>query len=157
MTTTSTPIAQAVRLLRTAAKDIKDCHTRCDEDWSGEPEALAAHDEHLAAALALELIEQPGDDLTKRLIAACRHTTLTWEDRRAVGEAIARLQATTPAQEDAIEPVRQAIRDYYFALDNRMHGILAADKALKAIEAALGTHWLQGKELAARASPGAAP
>lgn len=157
MTPTSTPIAQAVRLLRAAAKDIKDCHTRGDEDWSGEPEALAAHDEHLAAAQALELIEQPGDDLTKRLIAACRHTTLTWEDRRAVGEAIARLQTTTPAQGDAVEPVRQAIRDYYFALDSRMHGILAADKALKAIESALGTHWVQGQELAARAKPGAAP
>ena len=54
MTTTPTPIAQAARLLRAAAKDIKDCHTRGDEDWSGEPEALAAHDEHLAVAQALE-------------------------------------------------------------------------------------------------------
>lgn len=153
MPNTRTPIAQAARLLRAAAKDIKDCHTRGDEDWTGELEALAAHDEHLAAAQALELIEKPGDDLTKRLIAACRHTTLTWEDRRAVGEAIARLQTTKPAQEDAVDSVRQAIRDYHFALDNRVHGILAANKALKAVEAALGTHWVQGKELAARAVP----
>lgn len=113
MTTTSTPIAQAVRLLRAAAKDIKDCHTRGGNDWTGEPEALAAHDEHLAAALALEQLIAP-------------------------------------------DPVRQAIRDYHFALDSRMHGILAADKALKAIEAALGTHWVQGKELAARATTGSA-
>ena len=204
MTPTSTPIAQAVRLLRAAAKDIKDCHTRGDEDWAGEPEALAAHDEHIAVAQALELIEQPIDDLSKRLIATCRHALLTWEDRKALGEAIARLQAATPAQhhvlrdllnrrpainvgldlayarwnaecyqvmgaqanaaandtppqEVAYAHVRQAIRDYHFALDSRMHGILAADKALKAIEAALGTHWVQGKELAARAAPGAAP
>lgn len=102
MNTTPTPIAQAVRLLRAAAKDIKDCHTRGNDDWTGEPEALAAHDEHLAAAQALELIEQPGDDLSKRLIAACRHDMLTWEDRKAVGEAIALLQSATPAQLNAL-------------------------------------------------------
>ena len=104
MTTTSTPIAQAVRLLRAAAKDIKDCHTRGDEDWAGEPEALAAHDEHIAVAQALELIEQPIDDLSKRLIATCRHALLTWEDRKAVGEAIALLQATPRSQADALMP-----------------------------------------------------
>ncbi|MEG0000598.1 hypothetical protein [Comamonas sp.] len=60
-------------------------------------------------------------------------------------------------QEDALLQVQQAIHDYHFELDCRKHGILAADKALKAIEAALGTHWVQGKELAARAAPGAAP
>ena len=54
MPNTRTPIAQAARLLRAAAKDIKDCHTRGDEDWTGELEALAAHDEHLAAAQAQE-------------------------------------------------------------------------------------------------------
>ena len=43
-----------MRLLHAAAKDIKDCHTRGDEDWTGEPEALASHDEHLAAARVLE-------------------------------------------------------------------------------------------------------
>lgn len=52
--------------------------------------------------------------------------------------------------------VRQAVRDYHFDLDNRVHGVLAADKALKAIEAALGTHWVQGKERAARAARGEA-
>ena len=61
--------------------------------------------------------------------------------------------ATATATDDS---VRQAIRDYHFALDNRQHGGLAADKALMAIEAALGTRWVQGKELAARAAPGAA-
>ncbi len=114
MLTTSTRIAQAVRLLRAAAKDIKDCHTRGDEDWAGEPEALAAHDEHIAVAEALE-----------QLVAT--------------------------------DLVRQAIRDYHFALDCRVHGILAADKALKAIEDALGTHWVQGSEIAERAATGTAP
>lgn len=57
---------------------------------------------------------------------------------------------------EAPDRVRQAIRDYHFALDNRQHGGVAADTALKAIEAALGTHWVQGKELAARAATGSA-
>ena len=113
MTTTPTPIAQAVRLLRAAAQDIKECHTRGDNDWTGEPEALAAHDEHLAAAQALEQLIAP-------------------------------------------DPVRQAIRDYHFALDKRQHGGLAADRALMAIEAALGTRWVQGQELAARETAGTA-
>lgn len=59
MTTTPTPIAQAVLLLRAAAQDLKDCHTRGDGDWAGEPEALAAHDEHIAAAEALEQYVRP--------------------------------------------------------------------------------------------------
>lgn len=59
MSTTPAPIAQAVRLLREAAKDLKDCHTRGDGDWAGEPEALAAHDEHIAAAEALEQYARP--------------------------------------------------------------------------------------------------
>jgi hypothetical protein len=61
--------------------------------------------------------------------------------------------ATATATDDA---VRQAIRDYHFALDNRQHGGVAADQALKAIEVALGTHWVQGKERAARAATGSA-
>ena len=109
MITTPSPIAQAVRLLRAAAKDIKDCHIRGDDDWTGEPEALAAHDEHLTAAQALEQLIAP-------------------------------------------DPIRQAIRDYHFALDTRQHGGLAANQALKAIQAALGSHWVEGQELAARAA-----
>lgn len=56
-----------------------------------------------------------------------------------------------------INSVHQVIRDYHFALDTRQHGGVAADQALRAIEAALGTRWVQGHELAARATPGAAP
>ena len=59
-------------------------------------------------------------------------------------------------QENALHQVQQAIRDYHLALDNRQHGALAADKTLMAIEAALGTRWVQGKELAARATTGSA-
>ncbi len=47
--------------------------------------------------------------------------------------------------------VLQAIRDYHFALDSREHGGVAADRALNAIQAALGMPWRQGVEKAARA------
>lgn len=48
------PITQAVRLLRAAAQDLRECHTRGNEDWTGEAAAKAAHDEHMAVAEALE-------------------------------------------------------------------------------------------------------
>lgn len=58
-----------------------------------------------------------------------------------------------------LEQVKQAIRDYYFALDTRQHGGLAADKALKQVEQALGMQWRHGEEAelrAAQAKQGAA-
>lgn len=50
------PIATAARLLREAAEELKQCHTRAADgnDWTGEPEAKAAYDEHMATAQALE-------------------------------------------------------------------------------------------------------
>lgn len=57
-------------------------------------------------------------------------------------------------QEDELNQVRQAIRDYHFALDTRQHGGLAANQALEAIQAALGFHWVAGQEFAARAATG---
>lgn len=51
------PIANAARLLREAAEELKNCHTleATGHDWTGEPEAKAAYDEHMATANALEL------------------------------------------------------------------------------------------------------
>ena len=42
--------------------------------------------------------------------------------------------------------IKQAIRDYYFALDTRQHGDIAAHKAFSAIQEALGMEWTQGAE-----------
>ena len=96
MPTTPTPIAQAVRLLRAAAKDIKDCHTRGDEDWTGEREALAAHDEHIEVAKALEQLGAPARDfpamtpeLEKILGTMCFQTISLSQVLRAGGQAIA--------------------------------------------------------------------
>lgn len=64
------------------------------------------------------------------------------------------LQAThsaPQAQADALDAVKQAVRDYHFALDTRQHGGVAAGQALDAIQGALDMHWKQGK-LAARAA-----
>lgn len=54
MSATCTPSHQATRLLRKPASDLKECNTRDDDDWTGEPEAHAAPDEHLAVAQAPE-------------------------------------------------------------------------------------------------------
>lgn len=50
------PISHACRLLREGAAELKNCHTRAatGHDWTCEPEAKAAYDEHMAAADALE-------------------------------------------------------------------------------------------------------
>ncbi len=50
------PIPRACRLLREGAAELKNCHTLAatGHDWTGEPEAKAAYDEHMATADALE-------------------------------------------------------------------------------------------------------
>lgn len=54
-THTQDPITHAAHLLREAAQELKTCHTLQDSsDWTQEPDAKAAYDEHIAAAEALE-------------------------------------------------------------------------------------------------------
>ena len=50
------PISRACCLLREGAAELKNCHTLAStgHDWTGEPEAKAAYDEHMATADALE-------------------------------------------------------------------------------------------------------
>lgn len=54
------------------------------------------------------------------------------------------------AVERAMEPVKQAISDYHYALDTRQHGGLAQDRAITAISNALGVQWMSGVEAAIR-------
>jgi hypothetical protein len=58
------------------------------------------------------------------------------------------------AQPDAarLEKIRQAIRDYHYALDKRLHGGVAQSAAYRAIESAMEMPWTQGAEAAARAA-----
>lgn len=55
----TTPIQDACRLLREGAAELKNGHTLAStcHDWTGEPEAKAAYDEHMAAADALERLQ----------------------------------------------------------------------------------------------------
>lgn len=47
--------ARAAELLRESAADLKLCHTvGVSDDWTGEEDAKAAHDEYLAVAAAIE-------------------------------------------------------------------------------------------------------
>lgn len=59
--TTEDPITHACRLLREAADELQQSHTssRSRDDWTGEPEAKAAYDEHHAVQLA------PAGDMAK--------------------------------------------------------------------------------------------
>jgi hypothetical protein len=52
------------------------------------------------------------------------------------------------ADDAALAAVKDAVRGYYAALDRREHGGVAQDKALRAIEHALGMRWIQGASLA---------
>jgi hypothetical protein len=49
---------------------------------------------------------------------------------------------TTPTQQ--IEEIKQAVRDYHYALDTRQHGGLAADALVNAVCKTLSMHWQQG-------------
>ena len=46
---------------------------------------------------------QTPDDLPARLIAACRRDALTWADRQAIGEAIARIGGASQTAPAAVE------------------------------------------------------
>lgn len=48
--------------------------------------------------------------------------------------------------DETIDTVREAIREYYYALDSRKHGDIAAHNALSIIEHTLGMHWVRGAE-----------
>ena len=64
---------------------------------------------------------------------------------------------TAPAasEQDALRLVRQAVRDFHYALDNRKHGGVAAGAAMNAIELALNMYWQQGQEADRRANQSA--
>lgn len=71
------------------------------------------------------------------------------------GDPIAEVQNMLAASVTR-DSVTQAVRDYYFALDTRQHGGVAASTALDAIQKALGLNWVQGAEASARAAIAAA-
>lgn len=73
-----------------------------------------------------------------------------------VARCVEKDRADSGVQEDAarLSAITQAMRDYYYALDNRQHGWSAACTAFDAIQTALGMQ--QGIEAAARAT-GAKP
>ncbi len=57
-----------------------------------------------------------------------------------------------PQTQDALQQVRQAVRDFHYALDSRTHGGVAAGAAMNAIEMALNMYWQQGQEADRRAA-----
>lgn len=83
------------------------------------------------------------------------------EASRILGAEIERLRAAAahPQQPSPgeLQAVRNAVLGYYSALDRRQHGGVAQDAAFRAIEQALGMHWVQGASLSATPAPTAAP
>lgn len=61
------------------------------------------------------------------------------------------LLAAYRALDSKMESVRQAIADYHCNLDNRLHGVVAQDRALNRIMQVLDMPWQQGAEKARRA------
>ena len=70
--------------------------------------------------------------------------------RKRLAEAWRIQQQLAGAPQAALEPVRQAVADYHYALDTRQHGDIAANCAVRAIQRALGMPWEQGQEKARR-------
>lgn len=85
-------------------------------------------------------------------------TAFEWELRSeewqevAPQQADARDAAPAASEQDAMQQVRQAVRDYHFALDKRTHGGVAAGAAMNAVEMALNMYWQQGQEADRRAA-----
>ncbi|CAN7526531.1 hypothetical protein LJR074_003705 [Acidovorax sp. LjRoot74] len=75
-------------------------------------------------------------------LQALRKKVATYEARDALGWL----------PPSALATIEQALRDYYFALDSRQHGGVAADLALNTISQAMGMRWKQGEEAARRAA-----
>lgn len=71
-------------------------------------------------------------------------------------QADARDAALAATEQDALRLVRQTVRDFHYALDNRKHGGVAAGAAMNAIELALNMYWQQGQEADRRAAIAAA-
>lgn len=69
---TPNPIENACRLLREGAAELKNCHTLAatGHDWTGEPEAKATYDEHMATADALERVHAECEALRTGYAAA---------------------------------------------------------------------------------------
>lgn len=49
-----------------------------------------------------------------------------------------------------LQGINKALDDYHYALDIRTHGLIAADRCIKAIELIMGNPWKQGEELKKR-------
>lgn len=62
--------------------------------------------------------------------------------------------AQIAALEQERDRMREAISDYYLALDERQHGGIAMDRAFQKIEGILGMRWVRGAELRRRATEG---
>lgn len=78
--------------------------------------------------------------------------TQTAEMLFGMDAALAAAREMLTTEPPLLVAIRQAIRDYHYALDKRQHGAVAADTALGKISDALGMQWVQGKEAAVRAS-----
>lgn len=112
MTAHVNPIARAVDILREAAADLKLCHTvGVSDDWTGEEDAKAAHDEYLAVATALERGAQAGAlQAVKLPPLPKRHgffeneqTTAGWTAEQVIAYARSALAATQPNAAPAAE------------------------------------------------------
>lgn len=71
----NTTISTAVQLLRQAAEELQQSHTtsRDRNDWTGEEDAKAAYDEHMAMAAALEVQRDHITELEAEMDAERRH------------------------------------------------------------------------------------
>ncbi len=75
------------------------------------------------------------------------HTSATPQAQEGARDA-----APAASEQDALQQVRQAVRDFHYALDSRTHGGVAAGAAMNAIEMALNMYWHQGQEADRRAA-----
>lgn len=98
------PISRACCLLREGAAELKNCHTLAStgHDWTGEPEAKAAYDEHMATADALERVHAECETLRTGYAAARLHVFAHTATLMDFARAIERAHGiTTTGRKDA--------------------------------------------------------
>lgn len=121
-------------------RDQKIIEDRAQRTWEAILDGIAA-----APASAPDMVSVNKEDANNycRILAV-----LGMEEEGDPVTEVQNLLAASVAQ----DAVMQAVRNYYFALDTRQHGGVAASTALDAIQKALGLNWVQGAEASARAA-----
>lgn len=141
---TQHPIDEAIGLLTAEAESIRECHTPgCDRnDWTGESEAKAAHDNMMRVAAALSRLRAPvareavtwaavRQELAIFLMGATGRSSKEWHrplDNASEGGALAKMRACLAAPQ-ASESDFAKLQSAYVGACDQIAELLAEKQA----------------------------